>query len=161
MTQMPTSGDIQLSQAVTRLGDGGGDLQDYYRKGGFVDDIAGNSGVPLSGDISLQDLYSTYPTPASPSSVVSSLFKLNGIQMSWVNNSQNLDEFVGYEFEWKLNVGGTYAAFAGSPNIDTTTTAFHLSTGGVGGDTVFGRVRAVRTDVSDGNGSWVVDTFVI
>lgn len=134
------SGQIKLSQLKTHFG-GDGRLKSYYKGSSLVPDISVNSGIPSSGDISLQDFYGSATTfyfrraPVDKSDGGNTTSSPVSAYVNWVHNTDfdfgySMENNDNVEFKWvvtgdtndvTINGGGsTYSTSNNSISISHT-----------------------------------------
>lgn len=106
---LPASGTISLNDLQTEFGGSNPiAITEYYRGGGLVPDIAANSSVPTSGQISLSNFYN-----ATNADYVPAAFDINNITVSGddlVQQDSNQITITGINTPITLNFGTTDAS---------------------------------------------------
>ena len=124
---IPTSGSVSLGDLQTEFGGTNPiEIDEYYRGGTYVPNTATNTGVPLSGTISLGDFYGASAAAATPTYSVTAPASINEGSSGTINvSTTNVAD--GTTLYWTVTPSADFGTTSGNFSITSNAGSFTVS----------------------------------
>ena len=124
---IPTSGSVSLGDLQTEFGGTNPiEIDEYYRGGTYVPNTATNTGVPLSGTISLGDFYGASAAAATPTYSVTAPASINEGSSGTINvSTTNVAD--GTTLYWTVTPSADFGTTSGNFSITSNAGSFTVT----------------------------------